>query len=402
MTPLPRPAHLALTVLLLGLPVPLPAQAAADRLEAPLPAGWLRRTDGTQTHYVLAGDDETRIELHPVERVDGRTQREWFQQASAAARAGAALTSQGALTEERQGGGVVLLQGQLTRGGRTGTRYRYVAGLEQAGLRALLVLEALDEARFRGAVATFTALRRDARLIPAVPASAAAPGAGSSAGAGARPPAPGAEAGTLAGGWYGTELRSQLNWATGGYTYQQITYFFQLFADGRLRADAWGERTDGRWTVRGADVRLTLGTGTTYDLAWDRRQDRMTVLGAALERMRGEADRLEGSYGSESFTDVSSFGGATSGGVGGSVRLRFLPGQRFVLESEVGVTTTGAAGGGAAAVREVARGRYSLRDYRLRLQYDDGRTDERSAAVPAQGGDRPAFLMVGGATWLRR
>jgi hypothetical protein len=210
--------------------------------------------------------------------------------------------------------------------------------------------------------------------------------------------------------YYGTELRSQLNFATNGYEYRTITYTFVFDADGRVARGvtdiaAAAPASTGSYTMRGDTVDIAWRDGTAASFAYDGGRGTLSRGRARLSHVVSPAGyRLDGTYGTERFTNLSSGAGLPATGVSGSRQITFRPDGRFTTESGTGVTTTNANGAGAATSRAAGEGTYRVGDFVLELTFADGQ--RRTIPFWVDAGESrsptPQWIAVGGAVWLRR
>jgi hypothetical protein len=210
--------------------------------------------------------------------------------------------------------------------------------------------------------------------------------------------------------YYGTELRSQLNFATNGYEYRTITYTFAFAPDGRVARGVTdvasaAPASTGVYTMRGDTVNIAWRDGTAAAFAYDRGRGTLSRGRARLSHVVSPADyRLDGTYGTERFTNLSSGAGLPSTGVSGWNQITFRSDGRFTTQSGSGVATSNPHGGGAASSRSGGEGTYRVGDYALELTFANG--ERRTIPFWVDAGEArsaaPQWIAVGGSVWLRR
>jgi hypothetical protein len=114
--------------------------------------------------------------------------------------------------------------------------------------------------------------------------------------------------------------------------------------------------------------------------------------------------RLDGTYGTQTFTNLSLGAGLPQTGVAAVHRITFRPDGRFTTDGDVGVATSSAQGAGATSGRTTAAGTYRVGDYALELAFADGTRGTIPFWVDAGEAQRatPAWIVLNGAVWLRR
>jgi hypothetical protein len=210
--------------------------------------------------------------------------------------------------------------------------------------------------------------------------------------------------------YFGTELRSQLNFATNGYEYRTIAYTFVFAPDGRVARGvtdlaAAAPTSTGVYTMRGDTMDIAWRDGTIASFAYDRGRGTLSRGRARLSHVVSPPDyRLDGTYGTERFTNLSSGAGLPTTGVGGWNQITFRPDGRFATESATGVTTASANGAGTASTRTAGGGTYRVHDFALDLTFANG--ERRTLPFWVDAGEArsaaPQWIVVSGAVWLRR
>jgi hypothetical protein len=185
----------------------------------------------------------------------------------------------------------------------------------------------------------------------------------------------------LSGVFYGTELRSQLNFSTNSYGYRTIKYTFVFTPSGRVlrgvpvggvsrfnfnSAEAASRANVGRYRLNGSSVEITWGDGSSTSLEYASQSGVMSLGRVRLTRMASpESYRLDGTYGTESYVNLSQPAGLPQSSFSSWRRITFMRDGRFTTEGASGVDTDNPSGQGYARNSSVGSGTYRISDYTM-------------------------------------
>lgn len=230
----------------------------------------------------------------------------------------------------------------------------------------------------------------------------------------------------LQGLYYGSELRSQLNFATNTYDYRNINYYYLFSPDGRvyygLPPAEWIEQFDaniiasqdpsnlGYYSISGNEITFSFPESEPYTRAFEQTGERLFLGDVQLYPVKPLPSNfiLDGSYYYQSFTNISTPGGVDAGGLEGSVSgqstIAFYPDGRFDASSFVGSSSTGTSANATTSETQSGSGTYSFENYHLILSYHDGSQQVVSFFVNPQEevSSKPGLIFIDGVGWLRQ
>jgi hypothetical protein len=226
----------------------------------------------------------------------------------------------------------------------------------------------------------------------------------------------------LAGVYYGTELRSPLNFRTNGYEYRTIAHTLRFGPGDRVvrgapglaagdfeaavsRAAAVGAGSVGAYSLRGGVVDIVWRDGTTTSFAYDAGRGTLSRGQLRLAHVVSPTGyRLDGTYGTQAFTNLSAGAGLPETGVATWRQITFHPDGRFTTAGAAGVATASVQGGGVATDRSAGSGSYRVGDHELELAVTSG--ERRTVPFWIDVGEArraiPGWVVVNGTVWLRR
>ncbi|MBL8151152.1 MAG: hypothetical protein JNN15_14595 [Blastocatellia bacterium] len=223
----------------------------------------------------------------------------------------------------------------------------------------------------------------------------------------------------LSGFYLGSEYRTQFNPATGYYDNIATRTYYCFFPDGRVyygfpkggqfdfaKLEREDSKNFGRYQISNNKISFNWNDGSSYaPAAFESSQNSITIGKTVYGRIDEYSNfKLDGTYSTRSFTNLSGGAGGVSGGVSGETTIVFTRDGRFSEKNFVGYTGAGSNASAGTSQKGGGAGTYSINGNTLELTYSDGRVQRSSFFVHPENAkeSEPGLVVIDGGFYLLR